>query len=136
MADLPRHPYDQVYPIDFKLIEKWDQLDFVKALPDDIKTKLRKLPAEAEAEYDYCVFSGQMMPRVNPERSREYWLRYYHKEYQPFRERAAKLSVIQQHTAFCVSVERSLAHISEILEGMNRTMHQMRDDFEQVYGAT
>lgn len=129
---LPKYPYDK--NVKWTAIHEWERLDFVKALPDDVKEQLRKLPPEAEAEYDFCPISQKMMPRVNPERSREYWLRYYNAEYQPWREKNAKAQVILQHTSFCVSVERSLAHISEILEGMNRTLNHLNENLCQIYG--
>ena len=97
-------------------ITHWLELDFVKALPDDIKELLKEMPAESEATYHYCPYEKKMMPSVNPFHSRSYWLKHYNEIYEPIRRRNAKFAVIHAHTAFCASVERSLAHIAEVLE--------------------
>lgn len=108
--------------IDWSLIDKWEQLDFVKALPDDIKSRLRRMPDRAEVQYDQ---QPQGLLTLDPEKSRLFWLKRYNTAYQPIREKNAKLAVIQAQTEFFCSMERSLAHISSILERMNQ--HLLRN---------
>jgi len=127
-----KRPYDALENIDWSQIVKWKELDFVKALPDDIKQFLETLPPVAEVEYEFCALNMKPMPRLNPERSRAYWLKHYNSEYQSIRERNAKTVVIQAHAEFCRSVERSLAHISEIMERMNQHMLRVAQHTEEV----
>lgn len=129
---LPRNPYSQ-QPVRWSLIEKWEQLDFVKALPDDIKEKMRKMPAEAEVNYDGYDFIKQE-PRMTliPENSRAYWLEAYNKEYQPIRDTNAKVASLQAKLEWHNSVERSLAHISELLERINQNLARNLTTSEEI----
>jgi hypothetical protein len=128
------HPYDHIGHVNWANINKWEELDFVKALPDETKVVLRTLPAEAETHYEYCGYSRTMMPRLDPQRCRGYWLKLYNEQYQPQREKNARLAVIQAQATFYKSVEQSLAHISSILERMNQTIIRIGEDMTQLYG--
>lgn len=129
---LPQYPYDAIGYVKWTNITKWEELDFVKALPEEVKQQLRELPAEAEVEHSFCALNMRMMPRLNPERSREYWLQRYNQEYQPIREKNAKLAVIHTHNAFCQSVERSLARISETLELLNQNTKETQLEIKDL----
>ena len=127
------HPYDHIGNINWANIKKWEELDFVKALPDETKNVLRELPAEAEVHYEFCHLNRAMMPRLDPQRSRSYWLKLYNEQYQIQRDKNAHLSVLAAQAAFFKSVEQSLAHISSILERMNQTMLRVGEDTTQLY---
>jgi hypothetical protein len=127
------HPYDHIGRVNWANINKWEELDFVKALPDETKIVLRGLPAEAEVHYEFCHLNRCMMPRLDPQRSRSYWLKLYNEQYQGQRDKNAHLSVIAAQAAFFKSVEQSLAHISSILERMNQTMLRVGEDMTQLY---
>jgi hypothetical protein len=128
-----RTPYDALENMDWSKITKWEELDFVKALPDDIKQHLKTLPPVAEVEYEFCPLSmPKPVPRLNPERSRAYWLKHYNKEFAPFREKNAHTAVIQSQVDFYRTVERSLAHISETLERMNQHMLRVAEHTDEV----
>jgi hypothetical protein len=127
-----KKPYDALDGMDWSQIVKWKELDFVKALPDDIKQFLDTLPAVAEVEYEHCILYEKPIPRLNPERSRAFWLKHYNNEYQPIRAKNAESLVIQAHAEFARSVERSLAHISETLERMNQHMLRVAEHTEEV----
>ncbi len=127
------HPYDHIGHVNWSNINKWEELDFVKALPDETKVVLRTLPAEAEVHYEFCPLNRTMMPRLDPQRSRGYWLKLYNEQYQGQRDKNAHLVVLQAQAAFFKSVEQSLAHISSILERMNQTMFRVSEDMTQLY---
>ena len=131
-AKLHPNPYDCLGTVMWHTIEKWTELDFVKALPDDIKQLLIDMPPEAEVEYEYCQMNQKMMPRLNPFRSRAYWLKHYNELYQPIREKNAKYAVLHAQAAFCQTVERSLAHISEVLELLNQNTKQTQLQIKQL----
>jgi len=124
-----RNPYDALGSMDWSKIDRWEMLDFVKALPDEVKAKLRKLPKNAEVEYEYCERNQKMMPRMNPENCRTFWLRYYNERYEPIRaknaqlaEKHAMMELAKGAVTFFKNTEAVLARMSEQLERIKQRL--------------
>ena len=139
-----RNPYAP-HPISWALIRNWEELDFVKALPNETKEALRKLPAEAETDMRWCPVKQMVRPFVDPQQSRSYWLKIYSEQYEPIRRQAAKVMVLQAQKETSQYVMKSLAHISELMERLvqtNReliesvkTITKIAEEFKDIYGA-
>jgi hypothetical protein len=135
------HPYDHIGRVNWANINKWEELDFVKALPDETKIVLRGLPAEAEVHYEFCHLNRCMMPRLDPQRSRSYWLKIYNEQYQSVREKNALAAQRETNEV----TMRNLAHISELMERLvqtNReliesvkTITKIAEEFKDIYGG-
>lgn len=130
---MERDPYNKVLLIKWSQIPHWEQLDFVKVLPDEIKEKLRRMPAEAEPKYEGWDPVTQK-PRLvlDPENSRAYWLKYYHEKYEPIREKGANLTILEAQAQTSANLMRGVAHISELLERMNQHMLRVATSTDEV----
>ena len=139
-----RNPYAP-HPISWALIRNWEELDFVKALPNETKEELRKLPAEAQTDMRWCPVKQMVRPFVEPEKSRCYWLKIYSEQYEPIRRQAAKVMVLSAQKETSQYIMTSLAHISELTERLVQTnrevlenvkaLTKIAEEFKAIYGA-
>ena len=130
---MDRNPY-QPDPIAWSLIDNWEQLDFVKALPESIKKKLREYPAEAEVEpkWVYNMSQAKMVPHIDPEKSRAHWLRIYNEQYKPEREKKAKFAELAAQKETADVIMRNLAHISELMERLVQTNREVLERVKTI----
>jgi hypothetical protein len=126
---MDKNPYDYLGAVDWSKIERWELLDFVKALPDEVIQKLKALPPNAEIEMVFCHLNRTLMPRMNPENSRSFWLRYYNEQYEPIRaknaqalEKETMLKMARDAVTFFKSTEEVLARMSSQMERIKQRL--------------
>jgi predicted lipase len=139
-----KNPYGP-HDVNWALIRNWEELDFVKALPNETKEKLRQMPSEAETDIRWCSVTMKVVPVLDPQHSRSYWLKIYNEQYQSVREKmAGNLALAAQRETNEVTM-RNLAHISELMERLvqtNReliesvkTITKIAEEFKDIYGG-
>lgn len=141
---MDRNPYAP-HPINWALIKNWEELDFVKALPNETKAELRKLPAEAQPDFRYCPIAQMVKPHLDPTISRTYWLGWYNEQYEPIRRQTAEVMILAAQKETSQYIMKSLAHISELTERLVQTNREVlesvkvitkiAEEFKHIYGA-